>query len=388
MQFSTLPNQPIIEKTWWKRFTSQPHQIFFSSSIFFAIFIMAISFSSFIANLDINFSLVHGFGLNFGVFTNAFLGFLITVIPKYTSSNVINKNKYLYAWIVYQVGILTALFINVIIGKIIVSFTIFYFIKIFFETIKAGKAINKEDSLFINYILILGATLLIIEAIFSTNLSMLIFFSYLLCIIFIIALKMIPAFFFTFTKTPINKLPKYTKQISILLLILTGISLQFQLAYLTAIISFISSLFFGFIIYKLNIVKKVPAILSILSVGLIWFEIAYISLFLESIFVTYSFKLSFHIFALGFATTLLIGFGSRVCLGHAVPAQVITADRYTKFLFLLTQVVIFARIITSIEFILNNDIYTLFLHLGFTLWILLFILWLFKYGRFLLRIKS
>ncbi|AXX93349.1 hypothetical protein CPU12_07860 [Malaciobacter molluscorum LMG 25693] len=388
MQFSTLPNQPIIEKTWWKRFTSQPHQIFFSAAIFFALIVMTLTLFTFVNIGNFDFSLIHGFGLNFGVFTNAFLGFLITVIPKYTSSNVIPKNRYLYAWVVYQLGVLIALFINTFSGKVLISFTLFYFIKIFFETIKTGKAVNKDDSLYINFILIIGATLLFIEASTSTNLSTLIFFSYLLSMVFIIALKMVPAFFFTFTKVSFKTLPKYTKQISILLLILTGISLQFQLNYLTIIISFISSIFFGFIIFKLNILKQVPAILFILTIGLVWFEIAYICLFLESIFITYSFKLAFHIFALGFVTTLLIGFGSRVCLGHAVPAQPIIVDSFTELLFLLTQIILLLRIMTSIGFILNSNIYTIFLHLSSTLWILLFILWLFKFGKYLLRIKS
>lgn len=74
-----------------------------------------------------------------------------------------------------------------------------------------------------------------------------------------------------------------------------------------------------------------------MTLALIWLEIGFISLFLESIFETSSLKLSLHIFAIGFVTNLLIGFGSRVVMGHAVPAQKIIADKITIFLFILTK---------------------------------------------------
>ncbi|RXJ87771.1 NnrS family protein [Arcobacter sp. CECT 8985] len=388
MQFNTAPNQPIIEKTWWGRFTSQPHQMFFSSAIFFALLVMTLTLFTFIGIGNFDFSLIHGFGLNYALFTNAFLGFLITVMPKYNSTAVIAKNKYIYSWIFYQLGLIIALFVNELFGKIIVSFIIFYFVKLFYEIIKNANAIIKEDSIYINSILFFGGILLLIEALFSTNLSNLIFFAYLLSMVFIISLRMIPAFFFSFTRVPMWQLPKYVKPISILLLITTGFALHTNNSIFISVTSFLGSIFFGFVIYKLNLFRKVPAILYILSIALFWFEVAYICLFLENIFIEYSFKLSFHIFALGFVTTLLIGFGSRVSLGHAVPAQPIVADSFTKLLFVLTQIVLFLRVMTSIGFILNSNIYTMFLHASSTLWILLFILWLFKFGKYLLRIKA
>lgn len=122
--------------------------------------------------------------------------------------------------------------------------------------------------------------------------------------------------------------------------------------------------------------------------GLIWFEIAYISLFIESIVTAYSFKLSFHIFAIGFVTTLLIGFGSRVVMGHAVPPQAMVADKITISLFFLTQIVLISRVIVSISFIAHLDIFIIFLHLSSTLWIVMFIIWTSRYGKTLIRIKS
>ncbi|XOB61776.1 NnrS family protein [Campylobacterota bacterium DY0563] len=388
MQFSTSIQDNNLKQSWWKRFSSQPHQLFFTSAIFFAIFIMTLSLLSFLGKTDLNFALIHGFGLNYGLFTNAFLGFLITVMPKYNSSTIIKENQYLNAWIVYQVGVLCSLFLSVFIGKILVSLVMFYFVKLFYSSIKEGKAFVKTDSIYINLILCIGAALLAIEAITFYNLSTLIFFAYLLSMVFIIALRMIPAFYFAHTRITPWQRPEYVRPISFILLSVTGISMQFHFDIILKIVSFISLIFFGFIIYKLNLFKKTPALISILVVGLLWFEIAYILLFLESIFIPYSFKLSFHIFAIGFVTTLLIGFGSRVVMGHAVPPQAMVADKITVSLFFLTQIVLISRVLVSVSFIANLDSFTIFLHLSSTLWIVLFVIWTIRYGKTLIHIKS
>ncbi|WP_321469914.1 NnrS family protein [Halarcobacter sp.] len=388
MQFSTSIQDNTSKQTWWERFTSQPHQLFFTSAIFFAIFIMVLTLFSLLGKINLDFALIHGFGLNYGLFTNAFLGFLITVMPKYNSSIVIKRDKYLQAWIIYQVGIFCSLFLSIVIGKILVSLVMFYFVKLFHNSIKEGKALVKTDSKYINLILFIGASLLFIEAITFYNLSTLIFFAYLLSMVFIIALRMIPAFYFAYTKITPWQRPEYIRPISFILLSITGISMQFQFDFILKIISFTSLLFFGFVIYKLNLFKKTPPLISVLVVGLIWFEIAYISLFIESIVTAYSFKLSFHIFAIGFVTTLLIGFGSRVVMGHAVPPQAMVADKITLSLFFLTQIVLISRVIVSISFIAHLDIFTIFLHLSSTLWIVMFIIWTIRYGKTLIRIKS
>ena len=44
---------------------------------------------------DLDFTLIHSFGLIYALFTNAFLGFLITVIPKYNAVLEIESKKYI-----------------------------------------------------------------------------------------------------------------------------------------------------------------------------------------------------------------------------------------------------------------------------------------------------
>lgn len=167
-----------------------------------------------------------------------------------------------------------------------------------------------------------------------------------------------------------------------------GIALEFELLLILKLISFVAMLFFGYIVMNLNIYKKTPAIISILVVSFIWLEVGFIALFLESIYEVYSLKLALHIFALGFVATLLIGFGSRVVMGHAVPAQQIVADKITKFIFVLTQVLVVSRICASILFLNDSTVYMGILHLSSWLWIVMFIIWTIRYAKTLIRIKS
>ena len=393
MQFSTSPNQVPpnfnkIEKkqNWPQRFTSQVHQLFFTSAIVYALIIMFLSLLSLVGKISVDFTLIHGFGLNFAVFTNAFLGFLLTVIPKYNGTAEIKKKQYLKIFYAFQISVIITLFINAQIGKILVSISLLYVVYLFFTIIQNSKAMDKLDSVFINLILVLGGLLLFCEAIFDINLNVMTFYSYLLAMVYIVALRMIPAFYFSYTRIKPWERPKFIRPIVLVSLYLLGLAFQFELIIFAKFISFFAMIFFGYITFNLNFYKKTPAIMSILVLGMIWFEIGMISLFLEAFFETQSLKLSLHIFALGFVTTLLIGFGSRVTMGHAVPAQKIVADSFTKFLFVFTQLVLLARVLASSLLIANNEIYIYILHLSATLWLVLFVLWSLRYGKTLLRL--
>lgn len=388
MQFSANPNnfKPKEQDKWWDRFTSQVHQLYFTSAIFFAIVVMVLTFISFLGKLPLDFSLIHGFGLNYAVFTNAFLGFLITVMPKYNAAQVIPKETYLKAWFVFQAGVIIALVGFGIIGKILVSLTMLYFVKVFYDTIKAGRAPMKKDSIFINLVFLFGAVFLLLEVIFQVNLSLLIFFAYLISLVFLVAQRMVPAFYSAYMQIMQWEKPKYIREISVVLFLALGIALEFEFVLLQKAVSFVAMIFFGYIVMNLNIYKKSPAIISILVLGFIWLEIGFIALFIESLFEIYSLKLALHIFALGFVATLLIGFGTRVVMGHAVPAQRIEADKLTKFIFVFTQVVVVSRITASVLFLNDSAIFMGFLHLSSWLWIVLFLIWCFRYAKTLVRI--
>ena len=134
MIFSANKFEP-IKTTWFQRFSDQPHQLFFTSSIFFAWYCIIASLLSFFA-FEVDFSLFHGFGLNFAVFSNAFMGFLLTVIPKYSGAKKIEKRSYLTIWIFYEIGVFITLCLNETLGKIVVILTLLYLVFVFFKIIK------------------------------------------------------------------------------------------------------------------------------------------------------------------------------------------------------------------------------------------------------------
>lgn len=70
---------------WYKRFSSQPHQPFFTSGIlFFLLFMILFIFSySNILFLDKSVLTYHAYTLIFVVFIQFFLGFLFVVFPRF-----------------------------------------------------------------------------------------------------------------------------------------------------------------------------------------------------------------------------------------------------------------------------------------------------------------
>lgn len=377
---------PQKKQTWLEKFTSQSHQLFFGSAALFSLLFMALTLFSFQGVLDVSFQTIYNFGLNYAVFTNAFLGFLITVIPKYTSSITVTKKQYLITWILLQIGIFITLAGFEMLGKITVACTVFYINTVFYTVIQKGKSSYKKESIFLNILLFIGAFLLLWEAFFHQNLSIVIFFGYLMALVFTVAQKMIPNFYSAQMRTTLWKKPTYILETSFILLFSIGLAIQFEIVLFFKLSSFLAMIYFGYIVFNLNIYKKTTPILAILVLSMIWLEIAFIALFVEALFEIYTLKLSLHIFAIGFVTNLLIRFGSRVTLGHAVPSQKIFADTITVFLFILTQVILIVRIVASSLFIMENELFIEIIYLSTVLWMLLFILWIGRYGRILFRV--
>ncbi len=387
MQFSQFSSQPLVKKSWFERFSDQPHQLFFASTLFFAFYTMIGTFLSFIGK-EVNFSILHSFGLLFGVFTNAFLGFLITVIPKYSTSQVIRKQRYLPLWVLYQIGVILVLFDFVFLGKLITVTTLLLTVILFHNIILKGYSIDKKESYLLTLLLFVASWILICEIAFKKDLSILIFYGYLLSTVFLVALKMVPNFYALYTQKPKWQKPKFTLEFSLILLFFIGIVLQFELIFFSKVIALIALGFFGYIIFNLNIYSKTPAIISILVVSFFWFYLGVVVYFLEAVLEIYTMKLSLHIFALGFVLNLLIGFGSRVIMGHAVPAQKIVADKFTIALFVLLQVVIVSRILGSLLYLSEYNFFMGFFHLSIILWIVLFLGWSIRYGKTILRIDG
>jgi uncharacterized protein involved in response to NO len=87
---------------------------------------------------------------------------------------------------------------------------------------------------------------------------------------------------------------------------------------------------------------------------------------------------------LGFLFTILIGFGTRVTLGHS--GNMMQADRWVKNLFIWTQVVVVVRLLTSIVAAWGYNYMVLF-DISITVWLLMFILWAIRFFAVLIKGK-
>ena len=126
--------------------------------------------------------------------------------------------------------------------------------------------------------------------------------------------------------------------------------------------------------WKLPFANSQP-ILWILHLAIFWLPIGLIlgafSSLIEIIFEKDFIFLSLHLVMLGFLTTVLIGFGTRVTLGHSGNNMVI--DKTTKILFYLTQVVVYFRALYAFS---GSSV---LFDISISLWLILFIVWSIKY---------
>lgn len=366
------------KKNWLERFNDQPHQPFFVAAVFWAIFTMMATFFSLIGK-NIDFSLFHGFGLLYGVFTNAFFGFLLTVIPKYTNALPIGSKKYLSVFYIYQLGVILAFFIDPLLGKTVTAIAMVLTALIFFQTIKSGKFTQKYISKWLATLVLIGSGAIFIDDIAA-------FWIYIVPLVFVIGQRMIPAFYDSWFNRPSVEKPKLFVVPFIASFWLVGVGILLHLNILSAIGALIGAFLVGKFFFSLKPFVKTPAIVWILAVGVFWLEVGLIAQTVESFLDIYTGKMAFHIVAVGMLLTLLVGFGTRVILGHS--NQKIHADRYAVNIFYFVQFVIVVRIVASVLQTLNLNAFIGILHLAAWSWILLFILWGARHAKTLLRTKD
>jgi uncharacterized protein involved in response to NO len=126
--------------------------------------------------------------------------------------------------------------------------------------------------------------------------------------------------------------------------------------------------------WKLPFSNSEP-ILWILHLAIFWLPLGLIlgafSSLAEIIFDKSFIYLSLHLVMLGFVTTVLIGFGTRVTLGHSKNNMII--DKTTKILFYMTQVVVYFRVLYAFS---GSSV---LFDISVSLWLVLFIVWAIKY---------
>jgi len=380
-------------------FFSQPHQPFFILAFVNAIVIMLIFMLSYkgVMHIAISPSNFHVYGLIYLLFTPAFLAFLFTTFPRFASTPTIEKKEYMSVFSLYYLGsaifVLGSIASPVLsaIGMIMVFVGHIMGMLILKNIYTTTKMEDKHDIYWIQLAMkfgVLAHFLSIVAQLFYMPLmglsSEISIYLYLFLLTFSVAQRMVP--FFSHSMVGRNDhLLKVVFSLLILHIIFEGIHTNS---------SFIVDILIGLLIgkellrWKLQFPNPNP-LLWILHTALYWIPIAFLLAGLTNLVSLLSgitfLALDIHMLTLGFVFTILIGFGTRVTLGHS--GNMMQADKWTIYLFYWTQVVVVLRILVSLAAAFGWNFMILF-DITATAWILMFIAWAVRFFEVLINGKK
>lgn len=331
------------------------------------------------------------------MFTPVFLGFLFTTFPKFSSTEIIVKKTYMRVFNLLYLGAILFL-----LGSIVSPFLSAIALLLVFSAHVMGFLILKnmyttttmEDTHDIFWILIsmgfgvLSHLLFIVGHLFympfmslATEISI---YLYLFLLTFAVAQRMVPFF----SHCMIEKNQKLLKTIFSLLL------LHILLEGIYTNSSFIADLALAYIIGKELRSWKLPfpnpnPLLWILHIALYWVPVSFFlggfTNFISLVSDIQFLALDTHSLILGLVFTILIGFGTRVTIGHS--GNIMQADKWTTLLFYWTQVVVVIRLLVSFVAAFGWNFMILF-DISATVWIIMFIAWGIRFFRVLIDGKK
>jgi len=376
-------------------FLSQPHQPFFILGIVNAVVVMLIFALSYkgIFTLQMDTQIFHVYSLIYLVFTNVFTGFLFTTFPRFNQTAAIAKNYYINIFYANALGSLLfviAAFTSTlaVVGAMLVLFIAEVFIvRIMHQIYKEGMATDKTDSFWIlsaAYFGLLANLLFIVGEFFPQVQSSAIniaFYLYLIFLAFSVGQRMIPFFSHSFAQKDENFV-----KIVFALFVIKSIFSASLFTVGEIVVDLILAMYMAREILRWELHPfNSPAILWVLHLSLAWLPVAFllsaISLTAELFLNTSFYFLNIHLLAIGFLTTLLIGFGTRVTLGHS--GQAPHGDSIATKIFIFIQFVVLARVLFSMNLAFGWGLNFLF-DISFTLWLVLFLWWGGRYAKVLL----
>jgi len=375
-------------------FFSQPHQPFFTLGIINAIIFMLLFIPSYKGLFNIDSKFLHSYSMIFLVFTNFFFGFLYTTFPRFSGTMPIIPRKYLIVFLfnfLATFSFLVSIWLNIafFITSLFMAVSFALTLKEFYSIYKECK-LPKKDQYWLIVAIGIGAISNILfllsqipcscksHIIYDTALNFGVYL-YLIFLAFVVAFRMVP--FFSHVMNWKKNEFLHIEIFSLFFLHTFLYNLYPKALFLVDLIAAIL-LMVELKKIKLPFPNKEP-LLWILHLSVFWLVAALFlgSLieFFEQFYNIYSFKLPIHLLALGFLTTILIGFGTRVTLGHS--GNMLIVDKTTVYIFYFTQVVVIGRIIFSITAYFGKI--TPFFDLSASLWIVLFVWWMAKYFKIL-----
>ena len=380
-------------------FLSQPHQPFFVLAFVNAITTMLMFMLHFkgILSLHIDAGEFHAYGLIFMLFTPAFIAFLFTTFPRFCATDVIEKPVYMSVLmlfvlgsVLFEVGVFVAPLMYKI-GMVVLFLGNVLAFRVLYNIYKASQMPDKHDPFWILAGLgfgVLSHLLFLVDAFTPAHLHLLIFeiaiYLYLFIVAFSVAQRMVPFFSHCMVEKDEGLLRLLT------LLLVARVVVAIALPHYTFVIDFFVAYLVAKELYRWKLPFPNPnPILWILHLSLFWIPVAFvlgglshlISLLTGADFL----YLDFHALILGFVFTILLGFGTRVTLGHS--GNQMMADTWIRNLFYGIQVVVILRLATSFVAGFGWNFMVLF-DISATAWLLLFIAWATRFFAVLIKGKK
>ena len=368
-------------------FFSQPHQPFFTWGVINAIVMMLLfllAMKGVVVFRTLTPALFHGYTLIYIVFTAFFQGFLLTTFVRFSQMPPLEQKIYttnftllFSATLLFLSGIFFSKTV-MITGMVLLAGNQIYTFYIFYQIYRASPSPDKFDQFWImsaffagivtNFMMIL-LTLIELPR-FETAALRAGLYLYVVFVALSVGQRMIPFF----SHVMIEKNRKLYRVIFLLFLLAVAAE-SFQ-AHSGFLFLAIAGILLTKEIHRWRLpFRDAPPILWILHLAIFWLPTGLIAGALADGYALISGKnllfLSIHLVALGFVTTVLIGFGTRVTLGHS--GNMMVTDAKTKILFYLTQIVVYMRLlysITATPFLFDITV---------VLWIVLFGGWAIKY---------
>jgi len=345
--------------------------------------------------LQIDAAAFHSYSLIYVVFTQFFTGFIFTTFPRFCQSEVIEKSYYLRTWLLHQLGAVLFLLGAVIslpllyIGvAILLLANIAIVIKLRAIYTKAPEAMRHDPKwILTGFVMgLLGHFMypLVLAGIDNSAVAISLNL-YLVFVTFAVGQRMVPFFSHSFAE----KNEKFVPTVFIGL-VLKVLAVNFGLVYGEVFLDIALGLLILMEVRRWALPwKGSPVILQILHVSFYWLIAALlfggVIRLVEGVSTLSFMQMDVHMLALGFVTTMLIGFGTRVTLGHS--GQPPHADATTLKVFYLLQAVVIGRLLFSLVMGIGANMFWMF-DLSITLWLILFIFWGVRFGPVLFSGKK
>jgi len=370
----------------YKAVLTKPHQPFFMLGVLIAIISIAVLGLAFKGIIAIDIKKYHTLNMSILMPSALFLGFLITVLYRFLLVMPFLQKDYMRIFFVLLAGTVVShvgFFISdtlVFLGIALVLYSHIISMKMFISAYTHSKIEDKREIFWILAAFgfgTLGSMLFAASIIYPMLLPIAInmsFYPFAVGVVFAVAQKMIPNFFILYYGVMQPNKNAYLLPSILFSLFFIAFCKSFALPIPMFFANLLGLVTTTAIFWNNRFIfRKAPAVLWILQVGAIWFIAGFIAGIFESLYPSVPSLLQVHIWGIGFITTMVIGFGSRVAMGHS--GRKIEADGMTVFIFLaLIPMTILRLFAIFYPELLQTSVY---------FWCFIFGIWTYKYAPML-----